>query len=93
MSDPNNPTLFGTEKDYAWNAYQSAFDAGTLLPDRKRFEQYFDEVYAKLGAFSLRDRMQSAWNVGVQHRNEACTAGFIAWWQNILDTQPVEGPK
>ena len=85
MSDP---ILFGTERDYAWDAYQKAFDAGTLLPDPMKFEAYFNEVYLKLGSFSLHDRMQSAWGRGVQDRNEACTTGFNAWWQQILDSQP-----
>ena len=85
-----DPVLFGTEKDYAWNAWQSAFDAGgTLLPDHDKFEKYFDEVYLKLGAYSLHDRLMSAWNAGVLDRNEQGTAGFNAWWQEILDKHPV----
>jgi hypothetical protein len=88
MSEPKTPQLFGTEKDYAWDAWQKAFDAGTLLPDRAKFEKYFDEVYLKLGAYPLRERLNSAWNSGVLDRNEQGTAGFNAWWQEILDSQP-----
>lgn len=87
MSDSDNPILFGTEKDVAWAAWQSAFDAGpgTLLPDRAKFEKYFDEAYRVLAEFSLRDRMNSAWNSGVLDRNEQGTSGFNSWWQKIVD--------
>lgn len=89
MSDPEKPpTLFGTEKDYAWNAWQKAFDAGALLPDHEKFVAWFDEVYLKLGSFGLHDRLHAAWGAGVQDRNEQCTAGFNSWWQEILDSQP-----
>jgi hypothetical protein len=88
-SDPSTPILFGTEKDYAWDAYQKGYGDGKLSPDRERFKKYFDEVYLQLGAFSLQDRMRSAWNVGVRDRNEDATAGYDAWWQEILDSQPV----
>ena len=88
MAPDANPMLFGTEKDYAWDAWQKAFDAGTRLPDHEKFLKWFDEVYLKLGAFSMRDRFHAAWGVGVQDRNEQCTSGFNAWWQEILDTQP-----
>lgn len=90
MADIKDPILFGTEKDYAWDAYRRGFGAGADV-DRSRFETYFDEVYLKLGAYSLHDRMNSAWNVGVMHRNELGTGGFAAWWQQILDSQPVMG--
>lgn len=80
-----DPTLFGTERDYARDAYQKAFGDGAA---RAKFETYFDEIYLKLGAFSLHDRMQSAWSRGVLDRNEQATAGYAAWWQQILDSQP-----
>jgi hypothetical protein len=83
-----DPILFGTEKDYAWDAYQKGYGDGKLTPNCEKFDRYFDEVYLKLAAYSLHDRMNSAWNVGVMHRNEEATAGFDAWWQEILDTQP-----
>ena len=83
-----DPILFGTEKQYAWDAYQKAFDAGALLPDHGKFSTWFDEVYLKLGEWPMRERMHAAWGAGVQDRNIACTAGFNAWWQEILDTQP-----
>ena len=90
MAD-KDPMLFGTEKDYAWDAYQKGFGAGET-PSEAKFEKYFNDVYLKLANYSLHDRMQSAWNVGVRHRNELSTAGFDAWWQVILDSQPVTGP-
>lgn len=85
MSDP---ILLGTEKDYAWDAWQKAFDAGELLPDHAKFLAWFDEVYLKLGAYSLHDRLHAAWCAGVQDRNEQGTRSFNAWWQEILDSQP-----
>lgn len=87
MSDP---VLFGTEHDYAWDAYQKAFDAGQLLPDRAKFNAWFDEVYLQLGAYPMRERFNAAWGAGVQERNIQCTAGYDAWWQEILDKQPVK---
>ena len=83
-----DPILYCTEKQAAWDAWQSAFDAGKLLPDHEKFERWFDEVYLKLGAYSLHDRMQAAWGSGVMDRNEQCTAGYNEWWQAILDGQP-----
>ncbi len=90
MANDGDPMLMGTEKDYAWDAWQRAFGEGrVLLPDRAKFEKYFDEIYRVLADFSLHDRLQSAWNSGVLDRNEQGTAGFNAWWQQILDSQPV----
>lgn len=84
-----DPILFGTEKDYAWDAYQKAFDGGVHQPNPAAFEKYFDEVYLKLGAFPLAERLQSAWNSGVLAHNEASTAAFSGWWEGILASQPV----
>jgi hypothetical protein len=84
-----DPILFGTEKDYAWDAYEKAFDANALQPDHAVFDKWFDDVYLQLGSYSLHDRLHAAWGAGVQARNIACTVGFGAWWQKILDSQPV----
>ncbi len=89
MTDPKeNPILFGTQKDYAWDAWQKAFDAGTLLPARDRFETWWTEVGLTVEWKDLREMMQAAWGSGVQDHNIACTAGFNSWWQEILDKQP-----
>jgi hypothetical protein len=85
------PILFGTQKDYAWDAFQTAFDAGKLLPDRTYFETWWTEVGLTVQWKDLRQMFEAAWGSGVQCRNIACTAGFNAWWQQILDAQPVPG--
>lgn len=88
MSDP---ILFGTERDYAWDAYQKAFDAGKLLPDRTKCDAWW-EIALKVAWKDLHEMMSGAWGSGVQDRNEQGTAGFNAWWQEILDKQPVTKP-
>jgi hypothetical protein len=89
--DPENPVLFGTQRDYAWNAWQSAFDAGKLLPDSAKFHAWWNDFGVTVQWKSVHEMMQAAWGKGVQDRNEQCTAGFDAWWQHVLaDAQPVD---
>lgn len=83
--DTENPTLFGTEKDVAWAAYQAAFDAGKLLPNVAKFEDWWTMFGLNVQWKSKHEMMQAAWGKGVQDRNEQCTAGFDAWWQSIVD--------
>lgn len=90
-SDPENPVLSGTQKDVAWDAWQSAFDAGKLMPDHTKFLAWWDEFGVTVQWKSVYEMMQAAWGKGVQDRNEQCTAGFALWWQQILaDAQPME---
>lgn len=90
MADDNNPVLFGTQKDYAWDAWQKAFDAGpgTSLPDPEKFNAWWNNVGTKVMFATTRDMMFSAWAAGITDRIQACNAGFPAWWQQILDSQP-----
>ena len=45
MSDP---IIFETQKDLAWSAWQTAFDAGVLLPDRDKFETWWTTLALKV---------------------------------------------
>jgi len=86
MSDP---VIWGTQKEFAWDAWQKAFDAGALKPDRQRFEKWWEEVALHTSWTELREMMQWAWLTGVYDRNVQCTAGFDAWFAKT-DTS-VEG--
>jgi hypothetical protein len=79
----DKPQLFGTQKDYAWNAWQAAFDAGTLLPDRDKFETWWTEFGLTIVWKSTREMMQAAWGKGVADRHEQGLAGFNAWWAEV----------
>jgi len=88
----SEPILFGTQKDYAWDAYQSGFGkGGVLLPDRADFEDWWNMFGLGVQWQDLREMFHAAWGKGVQNRNVQGTAGYDAWWQEILDKQPVFG--
>lgn len=89
----SDPILSGTEKEYAWDAWQKAFGisfgGGSILPDHEKFVAWWEVTGSRVAWLSKRELMQSAWQAGVYDRLEQSTAGFNAWWQEILDTQPV----
>lgn len=76
----------------AWSAWQVAFDSGKLLADHAKFETWRTTTGAYPGWKNVREYIESAWGNAVIDRNEQCTAGFSAWWQEILDSQPVIRP-
>jgi hypothetical protein len=86
MPDDQNPTLYGTQKDVAWAAWQDAFDAGKLLPDRSKFDDWWEQFGTKVQWKSLQELLHAAWGKGVQDRNEQGTAGWSSWWQAIVDS-------
>lgn len=89
MTDKDNPILFGTEKDYAWNAWQKAFDAGKLLPSRERFDAWWRDVALVVSWPHIKNLLDAAWKAGVMDRSAQGYSGFNSWWQEILDKQPV----
>ena len=89
--DPDNPVLFGTERDYAWNAWQTAYGAGSGTgADENEFSAWWERRAAK-GWPSKRSLMAEAWTMGCRAAlNKAPT--FEEWWQQILDSQPAVTP-
>lgn len=78
-----------TNVEGTWSAWCAAFDAGKLLPSRTSFDSWWDEIGRLVQWTDVRDKLNAAWGSGVQDRVAQCTAGFNAWWQEILDHQPV----
>lgn len=81
MSDPNNPMLFGTEKDYAWNAWQTAYgDGNGTGADQAEFEAWWQRATAQAWD-STKTLMMAAWQQGDQAarakapRFDACLSG------------------
>lgn len=91
MPDADNPMLFGTQKDYAWNAWQTAYGAGNGTgADRAEFDAWWERIAAQPSG-SIRALMAAAWQEGDRSaRMKAPT--FDAWWQQIIDTQPKVTP-
>lgn len=87
MSDP---ILFGTQRDYAWTAWQTAYGAGDGQGAHEdEFTAWWDVAVAAHWG-SLEALMSAAWLAGSQAA-AAKAPTFKAWWQSILDTQPVTG--
>lgn len=76
--------LFGTQLDYAWDAWQRAFGP---QPVRARFDAWWTNVALTKPWSTLYALMYAAWLAGANDRNGT---GFDSWWQEILDKQPVE---
>lgn len=86
----NRPCLTMSLEKVMWTAYQAAFDAGKLLPSHAAFQEWW-AVGQLVEWKELHEELQAAWSAGVQDREEQGHAGFAAWWQEILDHQPVFG--
>ena len=85
--DPNNPQLFGTQRDYAWNAWQTAFGVGNGTgADEAEFQKWW-EVAVTSRWDSTKTLMLSAWSMGAAAA-AAKAPTFAAWWQQIVDAQP-----
>jgi hypothetical protein len=88
----DNPQLPGTQKDVAWNAYQTAFgaltfpDGGTLQVDRSKFELWWQSVATQRWV-DVRSLMIVAWTAGTNARAEAVADAFDTWWQQIVNAQ------
>lgn len=87
--DSDNIIIFGTQKEYAWDDWQKAFDAGAHLPDHQAFLTWWDNTALTTRWNDLRGMMEAAWIMGVQDRTTQTGHGFNSWWQEIIDTQPV----
>jgi hypothetical protein len=84
------PILFGTEKDYAWDAWRKANDEDGLSPDRAKFNAWWDSVaLARTWTGGMRELFEAAWNASVDEHAKFLRSGYAAWWQEILDKQPV----
>lgn len=81
MSDP---MLFGTQMDYAWDAWKKASSGSSRPASNEEFKAWWDGHACTTHWTSLYEMMHAAWNAGAQE-------GFTAWWQGILDSQPVHG--
>lgn len=86
-----DPILFGTQKDYAWDAWRTA---SCRRPEdetisKKHFEEWWDSYLSNVPKFSLEDLFRAAWNTGASNTDKI---KFESWWQEILDKQPGETP-
>lgn len=85
MSDP---ILFGTQRDYAWTAWQTAYGAGDGQgANEAEFTAWWEGVHNYTWQ-SVELMLHAAWTAGAQAA-AAKAPTFKAWWQSILDTQPV----
>lgn len=77
MTDPLNPHLFGTQKEYAWDAWKTK--VAPLTPSKELFDQWWEGA-ANQRWNSVRDLMIAAWNNAVAEQTT-----FDGWWNAIVE--------
>lgn len=85
----DNPTLYGTQRDYALDAWRTACGS------EDGFAHWWDSIAVVGPWHSTRELMAAAWSAAPCNPaidDPAPLARFEAWWRQILDGQPKEKP-
>lgn len=90
MKSDENPIITSTVLQLAFAAWQKRLGIDDLAPagvSWERFSSWWDATTRRAAFASIRDACRKAWVAASPRHGEHVQ--FDAWWQRIVDSQPV----